>query len=139
MEVQTSSRKFKLLVDHNIEGWAVRLWDTIVAEGWLELYPLEIMMFVDVGLDDSSSDRDVWRFSQANDMILLTSNRNMEGEESLEKTIREENTLSSLPVLTIALVEKLEEKVFRERCAERLMEILLYLEKYFGTARLYIP
>ena len=139
MEVQTGSRKCRLLVDHNIEGWAVRLWDTIVAEGWLELYPLEMIMFRDIGLDDGSSDRDIWRFSQDNNMILLTSNRNMEGEDSLEKTIREENRLSSLPVLTIALVEKLEEKAFCQRCAERLMEIILYLENYLGTARLYIP
>jgi hypothetical protein len=41
-------------------------------------------------------------FAQAQKMILLTANRNMEGDDSLEQTIRNENTLISLPVLTIA-------------------------------------
>ena len=40
-------------------------------------------MFRDIGLDNNSSDRDIWRFSQANNIILLTSNRNMEGEDSI--------------------------------------------------------
>ncbi|NER47407.1 MAG: ACP S-malonyltransferase [Symploca sp. SIO1A3] len=139
MEKPHSPRIFKLLIDHNIEGWAVRLWDTIVSEDWLELYPLEMLMFIDVGLEDTANDREVWRFAQANEMILLTSNRNMDGEDSLETTLRQENTLTSLPVLTIALIERLEEREFRERCAERLMEIILYIEKYLGVARLYIP
>ena len=139
MEKPNSSRKFKLLIDHNIEGWAVRLWDAIVSEGWLDLYPVEMLMFVDVGLEDTANDREVWRFAQANEMILLTSNRNMDGEDSLEATLRQENTLTSLPVLTIALIERLEEREFRERCAERLMEVILYIEKYLGVARLYIP
>ncbi len=38
----------------------------------------------------------VWRFTQEKGMILLTDNRNMEGQNSLEQTIREENTLTSL-------------------------------------------
>jgi len=47
MEKLHSSRIFKLLIDHNIEGWAVRLWDTTVSEDWLDLYPLEMLMFID--------------------------------------------------------------------------------------------
>ena len=95
MEKPNSSRIFKLLIDHNIEGWAVRLWDTIVSEDWLDLYPLEMLMFVDVGLEDTANDREVWQFAQANEMILLTSNRNMDGDDSLEATLRQENTLTS--------------------------------------------
>jgi predicted nuclease of predicted toxin-antitoxin system len=38
----------------------------------------------DVGLPDNSTDREVWRFAQANQMLLLTNNRNMEGVDTLE-------------------------------------------------------
>ena len=37
-----------VLIDHNIEWQATLLWSTLKAEGWLELYPLEILMFHDV-------------------------------------------------------------------------------------------
>ena len=139
MESQIGSRKVAILIDHNIEGQAVRLWDTLQAEGWLELFQVEMVMFVDVGLAIDSSDREVWRFAQANQLILLTANRNMEDEDSLEQTMREENTETSLPVLTVGKVERLEERVYRERCAEKLLEIVLYLDNYLGTARIFIP
>jgi hypothetical protein len=48
-----------------------------------------------------SSDRVVWQFAQTNQMILITANRNMKGDDSLEQTIREDNTPTSLPILTI--------------------------------------
>jgi hypothetical protein len=40
----------KILVDHDIEGLAVMLWGTLVAEGWLELVSFELVMFTDVRL-----------------------------------------------------------------------------------------
>ena len=43
-------------------------------------------------LSIDSSDRTVWRVAQANQMILMTANRSMKGEESLEQVLREENT-----------------------------------------------
>lgn len=49
-----------ILADHDMEGHAIRLWDTLVTEGWLELFPLEIVMVADVGLTINSSDREVW-------------------------------------------------------------------------------
>jgi len=72
-------------------------------------------------------------------MILLTHNRNMKGEDSLEQTIREENSPAALPVLTVGRVERLRERSYRERCAVRLVEISLDVEKYLGTGRIYIP
>ncbi len=129
----------KILVDHDIEGLAVMLWGTLVAEGWLELIPVELVMFTDVGLSFDSNDRSVWRFAQANGMILLTNNRNMTGNDSLEQTLREENTITSLPVLTIGNVGRLDEKAYRERCVSRLVDIGLDLDNYLGTARMFIP
>ncbi len=129
----------KILVDHDIEGLAVMLWGTLVAEGWLEFIPVELVMFTDVGLSFDSSDRSVWRFAQANRMILLTNNRNMTGNDSLEQTLREENTITSLPVLTIGNVGRLDERAYRERCVSRLVDIVLDLDNYLGTARMFIP
>ncbi len=128
-----------VLVDHDIEGQAVALWGTLAVEGWLELFPIGLATFEKVGLPLDSSDRLVWRFAQANGMILLTNNRNMKDLDSLEQTLRDENTASSLPVLTIGNVERLKERTYRERCATRLVEIGLDLEKHLGMGRIFIP
>lgn len=128
-----------VLVDHNIEGQAIILWGSMAAEGWLELFPLKLVCFSDVGLPFDSSDRDVWRFAQENGLILMTDNRSMYGKDSLEQTIRDENTATSLPVLTIGNVARLDEKIYRERCITRLIEILLELDNYWGTGRIYLP
>ncbi len=128
-----------ILVDHDVEGQAMALWGTLAAEGWLELFPIKLTTFESVGLPFDRSDRTVWRFAQARGMILLTNNRNMKGEDSLEQTLREESTATSLPVLTIGNVERLGERVYWERCAVRLVEIGLDLENYLGTSRIFIP
>jgi predicted nuclease of predicted toxin-antitoxin system len=101
--------------------------------------PIQLITFTDIGLSFESSDREVWRFAQVNQMIILTDNRNMKGEDSLEQTIREENTFTSLPVLTIGNVNRLDEKIYREQCVERLLEIGSNVEKYLGTGRIFIP
>jgi hypothetical protein len=128
-----------ILVDHDIEGQVLILWGALAAEGWLELCPLELVTFVQAGLPVDSSDRTVWRFAQAHEMILLTHNRNMNDADSLEQTIREENTLTSLPVLTLGRAERLRESAYRERCVVRLIEIALEIEQYLGTGRIFIP
>ena len=81
----------------------------------------------------------VWRFAQAHHMLILTANRSMKGPDSLEQTIREENTPASLPVLTISSADRLDESGYREACAARLVEIVLDLEQYQGAGRLYLP
>lgn len=115
------------------------LWGTLAAEGWLDVCPLPFATFAHVNLTIDSSDREVWRFAQGQGMILLTHNRNMRGDDSLEQTIRDENSSTSLPVLTIGRIERLRDKLYRERCAIRLVEIGLDVESYLGTGRIYIP
>ncbi|NJK67337.1 MAG: DUF5615 family PIN-like protein [Microcoleus sp. CSU_2_2] len=129
----------RYLIDHNIRGQAVLLWGIVAVEGWLELAPLRFISFEEVGLSIDSSDRIVWRFAQANQMILLTANRNMKGLDSLEQTIREENTSTSLPVVTIGNLDRLDERNYRERCAARLVELALEIEQYRGVSRIFIP
>jgi hypothetical protein len=57
----------------------------------------------------------------------------------LEQTIRDENTVTSLPVITISRADRVIEPAYRERCAIRFLEIVLDLPDYLGTGRLYIP
>jgi hypothetical protein len=128
-----------VLVDHNIEGQAALLVSTLVTEGWLEPGLFELITFADLGLSYASRDRAVWQFVQERGMLLLTGNRNMDGEDSLEQTIRDENQATSLPVITIADVDRIIEKTYREQCATRLAEIVFDLDDYLGAGRLYIP
>lgn len=128
-----------ILVDHNIEGQAALLWGTLHAEGWPDLLPLRLARFVDVGLRYASTDREVWHFAQARRMLLLTANRNMVDDDSLEQTIRGENHATALPVVTIGKVERIVEAGYREQCATRLVEIVLSLDDYLGAGRLFIP
>jgi hypothetical protein len=98
-----------ILVDHNLKGQALLLWGTLAAEGWFTLLSLCLVTFEEVGLPVNSSDRTVWRFAQANRMLLLTGNRGMKEPHSLEQTIREENTLTSLPVITVSRAHRFDE------------------------------
>ena len=127
------------LSDHDIEGYAQLLWGTLASLGWLDLLPLELSTFYDVNLPIDSNDRAVWRFVQTSNMILITNNRNMEDDSSLEHTLREENLPTSLPVLTIGSVERLAETNYRKRCADMLVEIALDLQNHRGRGRVYIP
>ena len=97
------------------------------------------MTFRAVGLPFDSDDRTVWRLVQAQRMLLLTDNRSMNGPDSLEQTIREEHTATSLPVITIGSLDRLDEQAYRQDCATRLVEIALDLDAYTGVTRLFIP
>lgn len=128
-----------VLADHNLEGQAILLWGTLATEGWLNLLPLRLVMFQEVGLRAESSDREVWRYAQAHGMVLLTGNRRKKGVDSLEQVIREENTPTALPVITVARVDRLDERAYRERCSSRLLEVMLDIENYVGVGRIFIP
>lgn len=128
-----------ILVDHNLEGYAVIIAVILANGGWLDLIPIRFVMFPEIGLAINSSDPVVWRVAQENQMILLTANRSMEGENSLEETIRNQNTPTSLPVLTIGSLDRLAEREYREKCRLRLFDIILNIENFLGVGRLFIP
>ncbi|KPA14785.1 ACP S-malonyltransferase [Candidatus Magnetomorum sp. HK-1] len=128
-----------ILADHNIEGHAILFWGLLQAEGWTDLLEIKLILFESLGIPHNSTDRDVWQFAQKNNMILLTANRKMNEKDSLEETIREENTPSSLPVITISTIEKLHQKPYRLKCIYRIIEIILDLDNYLGTGRVFIP
>ena len=128
-----------ILVDHDIEGQALTLWGTLAAEGWLTLLPVQLVTFAQIGLPLDSSDRIVWHTAQARGMMLLTHNRNMKGDDSLEQTIRKNTTPITLPVVTIGRIDRIRERAYRERCVVRLIEIRLDIETYLGVGRIFIP
>jgi hypothetical protein len=128
-----------VLVDHNLEGQSDWLWGVLATRGWLDIYPMRRVPFKEAGLPINSDDRTVWRYAQTHEMLLLTANLNQKGSASLETTLREENTPRSLPILTLANLDRLREKQYREICAIRLVEIAIDIENYMGVGRLFIP
>ena len=127
------------LVDYNLDGYAPVFLGISTKNGWFELLPIRFVTLKEAGLSMDTSDRILWRFAQSNQMIILTANRNMKGKDSLEKVIREENTTISFPVVTIGDLDRLDEFDYRERCVDRMIEIVLDSENYKGVGRLFIP
>jgi len=128
------------LVDHNLKGHARILMGSIASQGWLESMPIRFVTFEEMILSISSNDRVVWRLAQAHQMILLTANRSMKDEDSLEQVMREESTSRSLPVVTIGNADRvLNDSIYRERCVDRLVEIVIYINNYMGARRVFIP
>jgi hypothetical protein len=128
------------LVDHNLEGHALLLLGSITSLGWLDFLPVQFCTFTEIKLAITSNDRVVWRFAQKNQMVLLTANRSMKGKDSLEQVMREENTSTSLPVITIGDSDRvLADSGYRNRCVDRLIEIALDIDEYRGAMRLFIP
>jgi hypothetical protein len=68
----------KVLLDHHMKKQGILLWATMGSEGWLKLLDIPMLTFENVGLPIDSNDRDVWRFAQGKQLILLTGNRNIE-------------------------------------------------------------
>lgn len=129
----------QILIDYNFEGDAELLFALMARDGWVDLLELGFVSFRQALLDPESDDTTIWRFAQTKRMLILTYNRNEDDDTSLNATIRRENTLSSLPVLTIANPLRMKESNYREEVALRLVDILFYLENHLGTGRIFIP
>jgi hypothetical protein len=128
-----------VLADYNLNRQAILISGSLLTGGWLDLTPIRLMTFKDAGLPANSSDRVVWRFAQMNGMLLLTANRNARGKDSLEQVMRQENQPTSFPIITIADSDRVNESDYRERCVERLVEMVIDIQDYMGAGRLFIP
>lgn len=132
-----------VLIDANIEGHAAQVWMRMQTDQWRGLtaaLDVTFQTFRDAGLDPASADDVVWRFCQGQGFYLLTSNRNEEGAESLEATIRREGTATTLPVFTLPLPDRVyRSPAFLERVVERLLDFILFADNIRGTGRLYLP
>jgi len=108
-------------------------------EFWLHL-GLTTPTFGELGLHPRSPDTDVWLKCQAEELLLITANRNDDGPDSLEATIRRHGTPQSLPVFTLADANRvLSERSYAELVADRLLEYLYDMGNLRGVGRLYLP
>ena len=132
-----------LLADNDVQRQVEILRHIFESEAWREIWRnlnLPLLSFETLGLPRSASDADLWRGCQKHEVILITANRNEDGPESLETTIREFNNFESLPVFTLANPKRLlHDRAYADRIAERLLEYLLEIDKVRGTGRLYLP
>jgi hypothetical protein len=132
-----------IMADHNLEGHFVVLLRLWTSDAWVMLWEsleLEVESFARLGMPYNTSDRELWQVCQQREIVLLTANRNDEGPDSLEATIRDLNTLTSLPILTIADPELvLTSQDYAERVAIQVLEYLMDLDNFRGTGRLFVP
>src|SRR5262249_7171639 len=99
-----------ILADANITGqveYLVRLMQTGTWAGFWQDLGLVLRHFADVGLTPSASDLEIWQRCQAEQLLLITDNRNADSPDSLEAVIRHYNTPEALSVFTIADVDEL--------------------------------
>jgi hypothetical protein len=129
----------QILIDHNIEGFAPLLLGVLAKEGWIELLQLQFLYFSETTLPVDIDDTTVWHYVQSVGALLLTSNRNRQNDTSLQATIERENHPAALPVLTLSHPERLWVPTYRLQVALKIAEIIIYLDHYRGTGRLYVP
>jgi hypothetical protein len=132
-----------ILADANITGHVEHLAQLMQTESWAAFWQdlnLVLRRFADVGLSADSADLDIWQCCQAQELLLITDNRNDDSPDSLEAVIRKHNTAQSLPVFTVADVDKLRtSRAYAERVVVRLYEYLLDIDNLRGVGRLYVP
>ncbi|MGH9850541.1 MAG: ACP S-malonyltransferase [Blastocatellia bacterium] len=128
-----------ILLDHDIEGDDLFLAAGLRETGWDQLLTVEFRRLRDFGLPNNLPDQEIWRFAQQRQIWLLTNNRNYDSETSLQATIDRENTLNSLPVITLSARERLGDPEYRQQAVLGLIEIIISPEKFLGTGRLYVP
>lgn len=131
----------QILSDHNCEGQAELIFQTLRYTGYLSFMAIELVTFADIDLHHSTDDEVVWQLCQERGYLLLTGNRTgTDQDEALEFIIRRYVTPATLPVITISNLKRIKpDPLYRKRCAESLAEIVFDLERYRGVTRLFIP
>ncbi len=132
-----------ILADNNVLGHLAilqRIWQNAF---WCEVWDtlnLRIYTLPDIGLDTSAPDPTIWQECQARQFVLVTANRNDDGPDSLETTIRDQNTASSLPVITLADAKRIQhDRDYANRVAVKLLQYLFEIDVVRGTGRLFVP
>lgn len=132
-----------IMADNDVQGQFKDLLKILGSATWRELWEstgLSVVTFPGLGLEPEAPDALVWQTCQAHEVVLFTGNRNDEGPDSLEATIRLHNRADSLPVVTLSDSKRfLHDRAYMDRVAEKLLDILLDLDKRRGAGRLYVP
>jgi hypothetical protein len=132
-----------ILADVNIRGHFALLQGLMEAASRKEIWThlaLSCPTFGELGLHSGSSDLLIWEKCQAEELVLVTANRNDDGPDSLQTTIASRNSPDCLPVITLADPDRiLKEKPYSNIVADRLLEYLFDIDQYKGTGRLFVP
>jgi len=106
---------------------------------WMDL-GLDVLTLDAVNMPHDSPDDMVWHTCQQEGLVLLTGNRNRDGDDSLEETIRRHNQPDALPVITISDVRRFgRDSAYDARLAGNLLSYLIDIDKVRGTGRLFVP
>ena len=135
-----------VIADVNFQGHFARLLYILQSDDWLPEWNrlgLGVHTFRDLGLDPRTRDRAVCELCQARGLILITGNRNDDGPDSLEATIRDAGS-EALPVITLGNAQRvLTDIEFATDVALGLLEYLIDMRKdssaFLGTGRQYLP
>ena len=132
-----------ILADINIGKQRKAILAVWVSDAWRELWTglgLSVVSFPALGLSYNASDALIWRTCQREGLVLITGNRNNDGADSLEATTRNENLMDSLPVVTLADADRiLQDRLYAEAVAVRLLDYLTRIDEVRGVGRLYVP
>ena len=132
-----------ILADINVVGQRDALLSIWTSDTWRDFWDglgLSVETSRPLGLSDIASDALIWRTCQREGLVLITGNRNDDGPDSLEATIRNENQPESLPVITIGDADRvLRDRLYAENVAERLLDYLMRIDEVRGVGRLYVP
>ena len=133
----------RIMSDNDVRGHVGRLMDICETLPWAGLWrDLECVLctFEDLNLAEDATDATVWQACQDGQILLITGNRNAEGPESLEITIRQQNRPDCLPVLTLADPDRIaRDRAYASSVVERLFDILIDIEVFRGAGRLFLP
>jgi hypothetical protein len=134
---------FRIMADNDVVGHVTILLQICELPPWDEFWhdlDCEVQTLAELGLAQDAKDAEIWNACQLHDVLLITGNRNAEGPDSLEVTIRKQNDEHCLPVITLADQDRVvRDRAYAESVAERLLEILFDLDQLRGTGRLYVP
>jgi hypothetical protein len=132
-----------ILADNNVTGQVAYLVHLMQNEPWVDFWKelgLTLVRFDDLGLAATATDLEVWRRCQTDELLLITDNRNDDSPESLTATIRKFNTPDSLPIFTIADLDRVGvSRDYDERVLWTLYDYLLRIDEVRGTGRLFLP
>lgn len=132
-----------LLADADCVGQVMLLTGLMQDESRRDLWEsLELQDFTlgDLGLPLDTPDRIIWERCCADDLVLITANRNAEGPDALQRVISESPDAGGYPVITISDTYRVaHERPYAHRAADKLLEYLFDIGNLRGSLRLYIP
>ena len=133
----------RIMADNNVEVSLDAIIQFLQSGVWQEFWEEADVTEVGLrglGLEPDSPDRLIWQTCQSEGVVLFTGNRNQQGPDSLEETIRQLNQADSLPVITLGDPERFRnDRTYAERAAVKLLDYLLSLDDHRGAGRLYVP